>query len=71
MARHLSLNAHTSVHLDKICTKFSTHAYFEVLFHFMLSKCKNSKNKFYDVIISNELYCNFRCRKILFDSHVF
>ena len=45
-----------SSHFDTIHVKLSTHAYFALLFHSMLSEYENSKNKFYDVITS-VLYC--------------
>ena len=52
----LSFNGHVSSHFDTIYLKLSAHAYFTALFHSMWSKCKNSKNRFYDVITSL-LYC--------------
>ena len=41
-----------SSHFDTIHSKLSTHAYFALLFHSMLSENENSKNKFYDVLTS-------------------
>ena len=46
MASLLSLNGHMSSHFDTIHLKLSTHAYFALLFHSMLSEYKNSKNEF-------------------------
>ena len=45
MASLLSLNCHMSSHLDTIHLKLLTHAYFALLFHSILSKYENSKNK--------------------------
>ena len=52
MASLLPLNGHMSSYFDTIHLKLSTHAYFALLFHSMLSDYENSKNKFYDVITS-------------------
>ena len=52
MASLLSLNGHMSSHFDTIHLKLSTHAYFALLFHSMLSEYENSKINFYDVITS-------------------
>ena len=55
MARFLSSNGRISAHFHDIHLKFSTHAYFEVCFHFMLSKYEILKIDFHDVI-THELY---------------
>ena len=39
-------NGCISTHFDDIRLKLSTNGYFEVGFHFMLSKKENSKNRF-------------------------
>ena len=49
MASVLSSNGYISAHFDNIHIKLSTHAYFEVRFHFMLSKYENSRLRFYDI----------------------
>ena len=45
MASLLSLNGHMSSHFDTIHLQLSTHAYFALLFHSMLSEYENSENK--------------------------
>ena len=45
MASFLSSNGRISAYFDNINIKWSTHAYFEVCFHSMLSKYENSKNR--------------------------
>ena len=42
----LFANGRISTHFDDIHMKLSTHCYFEVLFHCMLSKYENCKNRF-------------------------
>ena len=49
MASLLSSNDRVSVHFENIHLSLST-AYFEALFHSMLSKHEHSKRYFYDVI---------------------
>ena len=56
MARFLSVNGRISAYFGNIHTTFSTHAYSEMCFHSVLSKCENSENIFNDVT-TNELYC--------------
>ena len=46
MARFLSSNGQILSYFDNICLQLSTHAYFEVCFHSMLSKYENSKNEY-------------------------
>jgi len=46
MASFLALNGCISVYFEKLHLKLSTHAYFEMHFHSILSKYENSKNRF-------------------------
>ena len=47
MASFLSSNGSISAHFDNIHLKLSTHTHFEVCFHSMLSKYKNSKKIYF------------------------
>ena len=66
MASLLSSNGHMSSHFDTIHVKLSTHAYFALFFHTMLSDYETSKNKFYDIITS----VLYSCRVVLCQCHV-
>ena len=80
-ASFLSSNGRILAHLDNSNLKLSTHAYFEMRFHSMLSRYENSKGKFYDVITNelflhndpgfmSEFYCNFYKNAVLATIHV-
>ena len=60
MASILLSNGRILAQLDKIHLKFSTHAYFAVRFHPMLSKYEISKNSFYDAITDHLYSGNIR-----------